>query len=79
MSKNNQFPEEQKFLDLLAQEEDILGFYDLHVLAKKHKQDPPRMEIILKKLKATRTHFSLSGIKSKEPLDKILKIFKKQE
>jgi len=76
MCKSNPFLEEQKFLNLLAQEADILGFYDLHVLAKKNKQDPPRMEMILNKLKATRTHFSTSGIKTQAGIDSVLKRFK---
>src|SRR3989338_7352272 len=36
MKKENPFPQEEKFLDLLYQESknDIVGFYDLHVIAK---------------------------------------------
>src|SRR3989344_5713014 len=38
MAKENPFPEEQKFLDLLHEESklDTAGFYDLHVIAKKY-------------------------------------------
>ena len=66
MAKSNPFPEEQKFLNLLKEEstQDLVGFYDLHELAKKLKQDPPKLEPLLKKVNGVRTHFSPTGIKS---------------
>ena len=39
MKKNNPFPEEQKFLKLLNEEHDVVGFYDIHTLAKKYRRD----------------------------------------
>ncbi|MDP3734174.1 MAG: hypothetical protein Q8R37_03010 [Nanoarchaeota archaeon] len=68
MARENPFPEEQKWLDLLKEEAkvDLPGFYDLHVLAKKYKTEPPRMEKILSTLNAVRTHFSLYGIKTEK-------------
>ncbi len=65
MAKNNPFPEEQKFLDLLKEEAKVeqMGFYDLHELARKHKANPLKMEEALKKWKGVRTHFSPYGIK----------------
>lgn len=76
MVKENPFPEEQKFLNLLKEESTIdgPGFYDLHVLARKYKLAPPRMESILKPLAATRTQFSLTGIKTEKKLKEIVSI-----
>lgn len=67
MAKSNPFSEEQQFLDLLKAESkiDVLGYCDLHIIAKKQKRDPLKMEIMLKKLKGVRTHFSRTGIKIK--------------
>ncbi len=75
MLKNNPFPEEQKFLEVLREESkaEMVGFYDLHVLAKKYKKEPPRMEIALKKLKGVRTHFSGTAIKSTLPVHEVIK------
>ena len=76
MVKDNPFPEEQKFLDLLNEEKDLLGFYDLHVIAKNQRKDPSKMKILLKKLEGTKTHFSRNGIKTKKKIKEILKIIK---
>jgi len=77
-SKSNIFPREQKFLEVLKEEskQDQVGFYDLHTIAKKYKVNPPRMEHILKQLKATRTHFSPTGIKTKLSIKEIIKKLK---
>ncbi|MBU0469899.1 MAG: tRNA (guanine(26)-N(2))-dimethyltransferase [Nanoarchaeota archaeon] len=74
MLKNNPFPEEEKFLQLLNDEMDTPFFYDLHALSKKYKTDPPKMELALKKLKGTRTHFSLTGLKTEKSLKEVLKV-----
>jgi tRNA (guanine26-N2/guanine27-N2)-dimethyltransferase len=43
-----------------------VGFYDLHVLAKKNKwKHVPKMETYLNKTKGVRTHFRLTGIRTK--------------
>ena len=78
MVKNNPFPEEQKFLDALKTEakKDIIGFYDLHVIGKKYKLEPKKMDLMLKKLKGVRTHFSLNGIKTEKGIREIIKIIK---
>lgn len=70
----NSFLEEKKFLELLLEESsiDIVGFYDLHVIGKKNNICPPKMEGILKKLKAVHTHFSPTSIKTKESFIKLL-------
>jgi tRNA (guanine26-N2/guanine27-N2)-dimethyltransferase len=75
MAKNNSFPEEQKFLDLLKEEskKDLLGFYDLHIIEKKYKVRSGKMDPLLKKLKAVRTHFSLYGIKTEKNIGEIMK------
>ncbi len=66
MLQNNPFPEEQRFLELLVGEfqQNAVGFYDLHILARKKKTEPKKMEIELKRLKGVRTHFSPTGIKT---------------
>ncbi len=75
MAKSNPFHEEQKFLDVLNAEskKDIFGFYDLHIIAKKFKQDPKKNEI-MKKLKAVPTHFSLTGFKTEKKIKEIIKV-----
>lgn len=78
MLKENPFPEEQKFLERLVRESkiDVPGFYDLHVLARKHKKELPRMEEALKKLQGVRTHFSMTGVKTKKGVREVLKVLK---
>ena len=68
MVKNNPYDEDKKFLNLLVKESgiDVVGFHDLHVIAKKSKKEPPRMDVALKKMKGVRTHFGLYGIKVKK-------------
>lgn len=75
MVKNNPFPEEQKFLELLQQEADVVGFYDLHVLAKKNHKEPPKMETALRVLKGTRTHFCLTGVKTEKSISGTKSLF----
>ncbi|MBU0456703.1 MAG: tRNA (guanine(26)-N(2))-dimethyltransferase [Nanoarchaeota archaeon] len=78
MAKNNPFPEEQKFLDILKEEskKDMVGFYDLHSIAKNYRSEPRRMDIIMKKLKAVKTHFSPNGIKTDKNIKEIVKLIK---
>ncbi len=68
MAKDNPFPEEQKFLDLLREESqvDVPGFINLHTLAKKLRTETPKMSVALKELKGTRTHFSENGVKTEK-------------
>ncbi len=77
MVKNNPFSEEQQFLNLLNEEASlpIVGFYDLHQIARKLKTDVPRMDFVLAKVKGVRTHFSGTGIKTEASLDEIKKLF----
>ncbi len=78
MAKENIFPEEQKFLELLKEESkmDRLGFVDLHEIARIRKVNPPKMEIALKKLKGVRTHFLMTGIKTEKKIMEIIKLIK---
>ncbi len=80
MAKENPFPEEQKFLNLLKEESalDIPGFYDLHAIARRYKSAPPRMELMLRKLTAARTHFSPTGIKTEKKIKEIVSEIQKQ-
>ena len=65
MASENPFPEEKKFLDTLKEESkiDVVGFIDLHVLAKKQGKESSTMDAALQKMKGVRTHFSLQGVK----------------
>ena len=77
MRKANPFPEEAKFLVMLAEEsqKQFMGFYDLHALARKYKRLPPRTNDVLQKLDAVRTHFSLTGIKTEKSVEDVLELF----
>ena len=78
MKEDNPFPEEQKFLDLLLEESklDTVGFYDLHVIAKKYSLETTKLEPILKKVKGVRTHFAGTGIKTKAGIKDVVKAMK---
>jgi len=80
MAKENPFPEEQKFLDLLHEESklDTAGFYDLHVIAKKYGLETTKLEPVLKKVKGVRTQFSGTGIKSKVGIKEIVKAMRRK-
>ena len=80
MAKTNPFPEEQKFLDLLAEEstKKTVGFYDLHVLAKKYKLKVLKNEFVLQKIKGARTHFSTVGVRSDKKVVDLVKVIKKK-
>jgi len=64
-----------KFLETIFQESEknILGFYDLHKIAKIYKLKLPKIEAIVSKLKATRTFFSPTGIKTEKKIKEIIK------
>lgn len=78
MKKENPFPEEQKFLDLLYEEskQDTVGFYDLHVIAKKYGLETTKIEPVLKEVTGVRTQFSGTGIKTKAGIKDIVKAMK---
>src|SRR3989344_5407827 len=78
MKKENPFPEEQKFLDLLYEEskQDTVGFYDLHVIAKKYGLETTKLEPVLKKVKGVRTQFSGTGIKTEKSIKDVVTAMK---
>ncbi|MBS3116208.1 hypothetical protein J4421_01290 [Candidatus Woesearchaeota archaeon] len=77
MVKQNPFPEEKFFLTLLHEEakHDTVGFYDLHEISRLCKCDSPKIDFVAKKLQGSRTHFSLTGIKTTKKIMDIKKIF----
>src|SRR3989344_6034654 len=78
MKKENPFPEEQKFLDLLYEEskQDTVGFYDLHVIAKKYGLETTKLDRVLKKVKGVRTQFSGTGIKTEKSIKDVVTAMK---
>ena len=68
MVKNNKYKEDQKFLELLLEESnvDMVGYHDMHALARKKKKNVPKFDELLKK--GARTHFSPYGIKTKNKI-----------
>ena len=76
MIEINVFNQEKKFLDLLSQEKDAVGFHDLHELSRKYQFETPKIELALKKLNGTRTHFSPTGIKTNKKVQEIIKIIR---
>ncbi len=77
MVKNNLFSEESKLLELLHQESqnNIVGFYDLHVMARRYGKEPPKIDAVLKKNRGVRTHFSPLGVKTEKKIIDLLKVF----
>lgn len=75
MVKNNPFPEEQKFLELLHAESkiNVIGFYDLHVIAKKYGLETTKLGLVLKKVRGVRTQFSGTGIKTEKSIKDVVK------
>ncbi|MFC1801555.1 hypothetical protein ACFLZB_03745 [Nanoarchaeota archaeon] len=72
---------EDKFFQTLKKELNLIGFYDLHKIAKVHKTKVPQTEDIIKKIKklkfkAAPTHFSSTGFKSTIPLKKLISTLK---
>lgn len=78
MVSENKFTEEQRFLELLWEENKInaVGFYDLHEISSLLKVNPPRMELALTKLKAVRSSFSEHGIKCEKTLKEVIPFVK---
>ena len=77
MLKQNPFPSEKKFLQLLKEEKNLVGFHDLHQIAHKYKLTPPKINSLLTKLNASRTHFSSTGIKTEKKISEIIKIIRR--
>jgi len=74
--------EETKLLKLLIDEADMPAFYfDLHLISKILKKQPPRIENLIKELKSkgfkvSRTHFSPTAIKTNADIKSLLLSFK---
>jgi len=69
IAKQNEEVKNQKFLDMLVDEMDVVGFFDIHKLCKKHKMKILSNEEIFARLKKagikfSRTHFLDTGIKA---------------
>lgn len=81
MYENNKNEESRKFLEIVKEESKFnFLWYDLHDLSKKTKKEIPRTEDLIKKLrkkgfKATRTHFSGSGIRTNAKIKNIKNLF----
>jgi tRNA (guanine26-N2/guanine27-N2)-dimethyltransferase len=71
-----------KFTELLKEELDILGFYEMDYISSKEKIQVPKISYVIDQIKlqgykATRTTFCETGIKTDMPYDKLLNIIKK--
>jgi len=80
--KNNSDENNESFLKTIAEEAKVssFGFYDTHVLSKKLKLQPPKLEAVMRELKkrgykASRTHFSSSGIRTNASSSEVIKVF----
>jgi len=74
-------PELKRFTGLIAEELQVVGFFDLHEISKRCKVIVPRNTDILNALKhrgfkASLTHFSPLGVKSTAPEKEIIEIVK---
>lgn len=85
MVKNNKIEENKKFLSIVQEESkiNVIGFYDLHKLAKRHKVNIPRKHELIKRLRksgygASETHFSGVGVRSEIELKELLGIIMKR-
>ncbi|MDA1196695.1 MAG: hypothetical protein O2779_01895 [Nanoarchaeota archaeon] len=81
IAKNNKDDTIQDFLNLIAKELPVLGFYDIHALAKKQKLKLlPKTEDLIKAIKkthkATKTHFAQASIKSTITEPQLIKLLK---
>jgi tRNA (guanine26-N2/guanine27-N2)-dimethyltransferase len=76
MVKLNKFESERKFLNFLLNEKDIVGFYDSHVIARKYGINAMKLDEIVKKVKGSRTHFSLNGFKTDKNIKEVVKVMK---
>ncbi len=77
MCKDNPFEEETKFLQKIKTENNTVGFYDHHIIAKKYKFDIIKKELLLKKLNASETNFSPTGFKTEKTIKQIVSLLKK--
>jgi tRNA (guanine26-N2/guanine27-N2)-dimethyltransferase len=74
----SQSKEEKKLLEILSEEVKAPFYHNIHKLAKNIKATPPKIEIILNRLRekgfeASRTHFSPVGVKTNAPIEEVKK------
>lgn len=67
---------EDKFVDVVRDELDTVGLYDIHKICKKYKLQIPRKEKIVDGRKVTGTHFNPTAIKTNISVKEILEIIK---
>jgi len=65
---------EGKLLETICNEERVPFYYDIHKLSRVYKKSPKKIEHFIEKIKASRTHFCNTGIKTQEPYSEIIKI-----
>ena len=67
-----------RITDEIAAESKIetVGFYDIHDIGRVYKIEIPKMDVLLSKIKGTRTHFSPYGIRTKLKLKEIIEKIK---
>lgn len=68
---------DEKIIQTIKKEANLVGFYDLHRIGKIYKKSLKSKEKIIRELKATPTHFSPTGFKSRLPIQKIVSLLKK--
>jgi len=81
--KNNKDKTNERFLKTILDESgySLIGFYDIHAIAKKYKLAIKNFDIIFNDVRkkgyfAARTHFSSLGIKTDMPISELVKIMK---
>ncbi len=63
-----------KIINVIKEEQNFPVYYDIHKICKLNHKTPKKMEFLMNKLNAKRTHFSETGIKTEESIQEILKI-----
>ncbi|MBU0615685.1 MAG: tRNA (guanine(10)-N(2))-dimethyltransferase [Nanoarchaeota archaeon] len=84
MMKNNEIKENEKILAVIKEECKVktVGFFDIHALAKKNKvKELPKIDDLIAKIKkkghkASRTHFSGTGVRSDCSTTEIIRLIK---
>jgi len=83
ISRLNKNASNTHFLKIIADEShnDIVGFYDIHAIAKKYHSSIPKSDSLIEKIKikydVTRTHFTPLGIRSDIPINLLVDIMRK--
>ena len=67
---------EDRLLQTIKKESNLVGFYDLHKIAKVYKMSIKSTEQTIKRLKAAPTHFLPTGFKSNLPIKRLISLLK---